>query len=115
MSLIDIHVNCPDPASARTIAEAVVTARLAACANIHAPIESAYWWRGKIERTGEVPLVLKTRAALFEQVAAAVRALHPYEVPGIHAVAAVTVTPDYLAWVEAETVEPGLDTPVAPA
>jgi uncharacterized protein involved in tolerance to divalent cations len=52
-------------------------------------------------------LLVKTRADLFDAVAAAARAMHPDETPAIHAVEAAAVTPDYLAWAESETVAPG--------
>ena len=46
-----------------------------------------------------MPLVLKTRAAL---VAAAARALHPYETPSILARRSTSAAEDYHAWVLAE-------------
>ncbi|KTR04493.1 cation tolerance protein CutA [Aureimonas ureilytica] len=83
MPAISIDVTCPDEATAREIADALLGRRLVACSQIGAPIESRYWWNGTIERAAEVPLVLKTRADLFESVAAAIRDLHPYETPAI--------------------------------
>ena len=53
-----------------------------------------------------MPLLVKTRPALFDAVAEAARALHPYETPAIHAVEAACVTGDYLAWAYAETTGP---------
>jgi periplasmic divalent cation tolerance protein len=97
-----VEINCPDAATAATIAEVMVERRLAACANLHRPVESLYHWRGAIERAGEVPLTLKTRAELVPALAAAVREIHPYEVPSILAWPA-TATEDYRAWVLAET------------
>jgi periplasmic divalent cation tolerance protein len=106
MKLLDVWINCPDADHARRIADRLVGARLAACANIHAPIESVYRWQGRIERAHEVPLLVKTRADLFDAVAEAARAMHPDETPAIHAVEAAAVTPDYLAWAESETAAP---------
>jgi periplasmic divalent cation tolerance protein len=106
MTLLDIWINCPDHPTARAIAEALIARRLAACANLYPGIESTYRWQGRIEHAAEVPLLVKTRPELFDAIAEAVRALHPYETPAIHAVAAARVTPDYLAWVHAETTEP---------
>ena len=76
--------------------------RLAACANVHAPVDSLYHWKGQVERAREVPLTLKARAEHFEALAAAVRALHPYEVPSVLAWP-TAATEDYRAWVLAET------------
>lgn len=80
---ISIDVTCPDEATAREIADALIGRRLAACCRIGAPVESRYWWNGAIERAAEVPLVVKTQADFFDAVAEAVRALHPYETPAI--------------------------------
>jgi periplasmic divalent cation tolerance protein len=101
--IISVEITCPEADCARRIADAVVGARLAACANIDLPIESVYHWKGRIERAQEVLLVLKTRAELFPQLAARVRAEHPYEVPAILAHAITDVTDDYRAWLIAET------------
>jgi periplasmic divalent cation tolerance protein len=48
-------------------------------------------------------LSIKTRADLFDAVAAAIRAAHPYELPEILAVPICDATSDYLAWIDAET------------
>ena len=101
--LLDIWINCPDPETAHRIAGALLERRLVACANVHAPIRSVYRWQGRIERAIETPLVLRTRPELFDAVAGAARALHPWETPSIHAVAVARVTGDYGAWVLAET------------
>lgn len=106
MPVIDIWVNCPDRDVAGTIAEALIGARLVACANIFAPVQSVYRWKGAIERETEVPLLLKTRAELFDTVAAEVERLHPYETPGIMAVPLARVNADYEAWLVAETADP---------
>jgi periplasmic divalent cation tolerance protein len=104
--MIDVWITCPDRDSARRIGRTLVERRLAACANIFGEIESIYHWQGSIEEAREVPLLLKTRQDLFAPLAAAARALHPYDVPAIHAVAAADVTPDYRDWLAAETARP---------
>lgn len=103
LRFIDIWINCPDRATAERIAEAVVAERLAACANVFGPISSVYRWKGPVERAEEIPLLLKTRAALFDAVAARVKALHPYETPSIVAAALTAVEENYGAWLAAET------------
>jgi len=46
----------------------------------------------------------KTRSALFSEVEAAIRELHPYELPEIIAVPVSCGSSGYLDWVGAETV-----------
>jgi periplasmic divalent cation tolerance protein len=101
--LIAVEVTCPDMASAEAVARACVEARLAACANIAPGIVSIYRWKGAVERAGEVGVTLKTRADRFAELAAAVRAVHPYEVPAIVALPVRETTADYGAWLRDET------------
>jgi periplasmic divalent cation tolerance protein len=105
MDIIDIWINCPNEAAAETIADNLIERRLVACSNIYPAIRSAYHWKGRIERESEVPLLVKTRAQLFDNVAEAVRDLHPYETPSITGVDIVRVNADYRDWVIAETEE----------
>lgn len=103
MSHILVLTTLPDAESARTVARALVDGRLAACVTIGAPVESMYHWRGATETAHEVPVTAKTRSELFSDVAAAIRSRHPYELPEILAVRLTDGTPDYLAWIDAET------------
>lgn len=102
-AFLDVWVNCPDRATAEAIAADCIEKRLAACANIFAPIASLYHWKGKVESDEEVPLVLKTRGELFDAVCAAVKARHPFEVPSIIATELVAIEPAYADWLEEET------------
>ncbi|WP_344917507.1 divalent-cation tolerance protein CutA [Streptosporangium oxazolinicum] len=77
--------------------------RLAAGAQIVAPIESTYWWAGEIQRSSEWLLLMTTASERFEDLARCVRELHSYEVPQIIASALVAGTTDYLEWIRRET------------
>ena len=103
MKFIDVYITCPDRTVAETIARACVTERLAACANIGAPITSLYTWKGAIETAEEIPLFLKTRASLFDKLTARAKSLHPYETPCIIATELVAVDAAYAQWLDEET------------
>lgn len=108
MKMIEVWINCPDQETAGAISNALITARLIACANIFSEIQSCYHWKGRIESDSEVPLVVKTRVEHFPRVTAVVRRLHPYETPSIIGVPVELVNEDYQEWVYAETSqEPG--------
>jgi periplasmic divalent cation tolerance protein len=64
---------------------------------------SLYWWQGAIERGEEVVMIIKTRAALAEDVRMAVKAMHSYTTPAILVLPIDKVDPDYHAWIMAET------------
>jgi periplasmic divalent cation tolerance protein len=66
---------------ARRVARHLVEHRLAACVNIVPQIASIYRWQGKIEEACEWLLIVKTTAAAFPQVHAAIAELHSYELP----------------------------------
>ena len=90
------------PDDARRLADGLLDQRLAACVQILA-IQSAYRWKGAIQREPEQLLLIKTRAALGPEVEAHLRAHHPYEVPEIVFVPIAAGSPDYLRWLAAET------------
>ena len=87
---------------AETIAQALLERRLAACVQL-APIASRYLWEGETAREDEILLLIKTRAALFDEVAAAIRAAHSYETPEIIATSVSAGSHDYLKWLAEST------------
>jgi periplasmic divalent cation tolerance protein len=96
-------------AEAQAIARSLIDRRLAACAQIE-PIESYYTWKGALQHDHEYRVLLKTVAARYDEVAAAIRALHGYELPAIHAVALGPIDPAYAQWI-AGAVGPALGEP----
>ena len=104
MTAMIVLTNAPDRATAQKIAQAMVEQKLAACGNILAECTSVYRWRGSVETATEVPLVIKTRAAIYAQVEAAIKRLHPYELPEIVAVSMARGSSEFLDWINAATV-----------
>jgi periplasmic divalent cation tolerance protein len=98
-----VLTNLPDRDAALKLAQELVARRLAACVNVLAPCTSVYRWKGETETAPEVPVLIKTRAERYAEVEAAIRALHPYELPEIVAVPAVRGLEEYLQWVSDET------------
>ena len=90
------------PEDAQRLADGLLEQRLAACVQTLA-IQSAYRWKGAVQREPEQLLLIKTRAALYPAVEAYLRAHHPYEVPEIVRVPIAAGSPDYLRWLAAET------------
>lgn len=97
-----VLVTAPDLKTARRLARAALEARLAACVNLVPRIESHYWWQGKLERTTEVLLVMKTRKACLPALEALVLDHHPYDTPEVLALPLHSGTARYLAWLGAE-------------
>jgi periplasmic divalent cation tolerance protein len=98
-----VLTNAPDPEAARRLADGLVEARLAACVNILAECTSVYRWRGAVETASEVPMLIKTRAALFSEVEAFIIGHHPYELPEVIALPLHSGSAAYLEWLVQET------------
>ncbi len=98
-----VLTNLPDRDAALRLARTLVERRLAACVNVLGGCTSIYRWKGEIETADEVPVFIKTRQALYGEVEAAIRSVHPYELPEIIAVSVVRGLAGYLAWVGSET------------
>ena len=89
-------------AEAETIARRLVDDRLAACVNVVTGVKSFYRWKGKIEKSPEWLLVIKSSRGRFEQLRAALEKLHSYDVPEVIALPVVEGTKNYLHWMEGE-------------
>ena len=85
------------------IANALVESRLAACANLVAPIRSIYRWEGKIWDEKEWLLMIKTQKQRYEEVEKRVKSLHSYSVPEIVSVPITAGSSAYLNWIKENT------------
>ncbi len=97
-----IYITASSPEEAERIGEAVVKERLAACANVVSNLRSCYWWKGKVEKSKEALLLLKTKKAQVKKIIKRVRELHSYENPAIVAIPILAGSREYLAWVGQE-------------
>jgi len=101
--LIVVLCTVPDGPTAEKLAKGLVDERLAACVNAIPGMKSFYRWQEKLETDTEIQLVIKTRRGRFQELAAWIKANHPYEVPEIIAIPAPEVSQDYLAWAVEQT------------
>ncbi|MER7047273.1 MULTISPECIES: divalent-cation tolerance protein CutA [Streptomyces] len=90
-------------AKAEALARGAVEARLAACAQISAPVTSVYRWRNAVETAQEWQIVFKTGQRRYPELEAYLLAAHDYETPEIIATPLVLGSAAYLEWIEAET------------
>lgn len=98
-----VLTTLPDRGAATTLARELVERRLAACVNVMAECTSIYRWQGAVQEAQEVPLLIKTRAVLYDQLESAINELHPYDLPEIIAVPVVQGLDEYLQWVGEST------------
>ncbi len=96
-----VWVTVPNRVTARRLARAVLAARAAACVNIVPGVESHYWWKGKLEKAGELLLVMKTARNQLEDLEKLVRAGHPYDTPEFVVLPLDGGNERYLDWIDA--------------
>lgn len=96
--LVFAYITAGSRGEAVTIGRALVEERLAACANVLDGMTSIYRWQGVVEQASEAVLIAKTRASLFDRLAARVMELHSYDLPCVVALPVTAGLPAYLAW-----------------
>lgn len=100
---IQVVTTTAEKKDAEKIAAALLKERLAACVQISGPIESSYWWNGRLETDREYLCTIKTRKDRLPALEAAIKELHPYEIPEIVATPIVAISAEYLAWLKEQT------------
>ena len=83
---------------AKALARTLVQERLAACINIVPHLHSIYLWKGKVEDSEEVLLVIKCTKARLSALQTRLHELHPYDVPEFVALMPEQVSPGYESW-----------------
>jgi periplasmic divalent cation tolerance protein len=99
---------------AERIALALVEKGVAACVNVVPGVVSVYRWKGKVERSAEALLVIKSRGERFEDLEAALLGAHLYEVPELVAFSIGDGYEPYLEWLM-DSVAVAAPAPAAPA
>jgi periplasmic divalent cation tolerance protein len=102
-----IYSTFPTREAAEDAGARLVDGRLAACVNIIAGMTSIYRWQGERHRDSEVVMIIKTRASLAERAMAEARKGHPYTNPALLVVPIEGGSPEFLAWILAETAPDG--------
>jgi periplasmic divalent cation tolerance protein len=71
--------------------------------NVVPGLVSTYRWQGRIERTREVLLVIKTTGGCAARCRHALERAHPYDVPEVVVLRPEQVSAAYARWVDAST------------
>lgn len=89
--------------NADAITQLLLDKKLIACVQ-STTIQSAYHWQGKIIKSEEILLQMKSKRSLFEKVQREIEHLHTYDVPEIIMVPLAGANINYLQWIEEETI-----------
>ena len=106
MSLYRIYyIPFPHLNEAEKTARQLLEERSIACANIFSEGKSLYWWQGKIEKSSEVIMILKTynNESEHEALKKRIHDLHPYDCPCITALEGDDVNKDFLQFLRKST------------
>lgn len=103
--MILVYVTCDSVKQAEEIGEGVMKKKLCACVNIFENMQPMFFWppkSGKIDKSKEVVLILKSVKSKYDQIESEVKNLHTYDVPCIFALPVVAVVDPYWEWLNGE-------------
>lgn len=97
-----VMTTCASEEQARALTTALLEKKLAACVQT-SDISSSYRWKGAVETSNEVRLMIKARQADYAAIEALIVATHTYETPEVLAIPVVAASRAYLEWLDTET------------
>ncbi len=103
--MILIYVTCENVEEAERIGEAIMKKKLCACVNIFKEMQPMFFWppkSGKIDRSKEVVLLIKSIKSKYDDIEREVIKLHSYDVPCIFAIPVISVSDKYWEWFKGE-------------
>jgi periplasmic divalent cation tolerance protein len=100
---VQVVTTTDSPDLANRIAQTLLERRAAACVQVFGPVQSKYWWKGKIEEAVEWVCMIKARSADYESIEALISEAHSYDVPEILAFSVQQGNRRYLEWLDGET------------
>ena len=100
---IIVLVTCPDKENANKISSSLIEKKLAACVNTITNVESIFRWKGKIEKSSENLLIIKSKKRLLKKLITDVQQNHPYQLPEILALPIIGGSKAYIDWLNNET------------
>lgn len=89
--------------TAERLARGAIEGRLAACAQVGAPVTSVYRWNDAVETAREWQVLFKTSQARYPELERYLLQAHDYDTPEIIATPITRGGAGYLSWVAEET------------
>lgn len=86
---------------AERLAQLIVESELAACVQVLPAITSIYRWEGKVEKSSESLLLIKTTRAAYPALEKLIIEHHSYQTPEILSLTVENGLKDYLDWLKA--------------
>lgn len=98
MKIKIIQTTTDSTKTAESISEILVENNVSACVQIISNIKSFYQWKGKLENTKEILLLIKTVPEKVQQCKNIILKHHNYDVPELIVTDADILEEDYQAW-----------------
>ena len=98
-----VFMTASSHTEAESIAENLVSHKLAACVNILPNIKSFYWWENKLCKDDEFLLIAKIKTSNFKELEKAVKEVHSYDVPEVILLPIEDGANNYLEWIRQVT------------
>ncbi len=95
-----------DRAQAEHLAREIVREGLAACVTLVPGATSIYRWKDQVVTESEIVLLMKTPRDRVAPLKERLSKRHPYELPEILVIEVGEGSPEYMAWLRAETRSP---------
>lgn len=103
MDIIVIYCTVPNKKIANDITKILMKHKLAACVSMIENVKSTFSWEGKVEKSKEILMMIKTRRTNYAKIKLVIEDIHPYFVPEIIALPIIDCSEDYLKWLVSET------------
>jgi len=96
-----LWLTCASKKEADKIANTLLVKHLVACVR-QMPVSSDFWWKGKIDNSKEVMLLMEGRLDLFNKVEVEIAKAHSYETFVLEAVPVSRISKGAKKWLENE-------------
>jgi periplasmic divalent cation tolerance protein len=94
-----VITTCDSQEQADLIIHDLLEKKLIACVQTQS-IKSYYTWKGKVEISEEILLLMKSKFNLYGKIQDSIRAKHNYEIPEIIQLPILNGLADYLNWID---------------
>lgn len=105
LDILSVTTTVGSVAAGQSLAQEILSRRLAACVQLEPGLTSFYWWKGQPCEDAEVRLVIKTLPANEAALQEFFARHHPYDVPQF-LVVRMRASEAYGAWIRSETTSP---------
>ncbi len=101
-NFVELVLTCGSWQEAQKIADEVLEKRLVACVEFM-EVKSKSWWKGKLEDTKEVKLIMQSVAENFEKIELEVAKLHSYNTFVLQQIPFTNLSTEAQTWLAKET------------